>query len=182
MAVRRILKCGEKMLKVKTKKVDFQAMKDKIPEILKDMYDTLSVVNGIGLSANQIGIDMQIAIINYYDKEKNKTYNFVMINPQIVKAEGEVIDDEGCLSFPGLFLKIKRSEKVQVQALNEKGIPIVIKGEGLLARALQHEIDHLNGITIYDHLSLAAKLKLKPTLIKLKRQWKKMDESKNSIM
>lgn len=182
MSVRRILKYGDKLLKIKTKKVDFQSMKDKIPEILKDMYDTLSVVNGIGLSANQIGIDLQIAIINYHDKEKNKTYNFVMINPQIIKVEGEVIDEEGCLSFPGLFLKIKRSQKVQVQALNEKGIPVIIKGDGLLARALQHEIDHLNGVTIYDRLPLTSKLKLKPTLIKLKRQWKKIDESKNNVM
>lgn len=182
MAVKRIVKCGEKILKVKTKRVDYSTMKNEIPLIIKDLYDTLSVVNGIGLSANQIGIDLQIAVIKYFDKEKNKHYNFVMINPEIVQSEGEAIDDEGCLSFPGLFLKIKRSEKVEIRALNEKGIPVIIRADGLLARAFQHEIDHLNGITIYDHLPLTAKLKLKPTLIKLKRQWKKMDESKMNVM
>ncbi|MCX7641213.1 MAG: peptide deformylase [Elusimicrobiales bacterium] len=180
MAVKRIIKYGEKILKTKTKKVDYSAIKNEIPIILKDMYDTLSVVNGIGLSANQIGIDLQIAIINYYEKEKNKHYNLVMINPEIISGEGEFQEEEGCLSFPGLFFKIKRYYKVQVRALNEKGLPVIIKGEGLLARALQHEIDHLNGITIYDHLPFTLKIKFKPTLIKLKRQWKNIDESKMS--
>lgn len=182
MAVRRIVKYGERMLTIKTKKVNYPTMKDKIQPIIEDLHDTLSVVNGIGLSANQIGFDLRIALINYFDKEKNKHYHFLMINPEIVSSEGEVVDEEGCLSFPGLFLKIKRAAKVEVRALNERGIPVVIKGEGLLARALQHEIDHLNGITIYDHLPFTSKLKLKPTLIKLKRQWKKIDESKMSIM
>ncbi|MGC8867717.1 MAG: peptide deformylase [Elusimicrobiales bacterium] len=182
MAVRRIVKYGEKLLKTKTKKIDYSIMKKSLPLILKDLYDTLSAVNGIGLSANQIGFDMQLAIINYYDKDKKRNYNFVIINPQIVWQQGEVIEDEGCLSFPGLFLKIKRSEKVHVEALNEKGLPVVIKADGLLARALQHEIDHLNGITIYDRLSFVSKLRLKPTLIRLKRQWKKIDESKINNM
>ncbi len=183
MAVRRIVKYGEKILKIKTKKVDYSLIKESLPSILKDLYDTLSAVNGIGLSANQIGVDMQIAIINYYDKDKKKNYDFVIINPQIIWREGEVVEEEGCLSFPGFFLKIKRSEKVHVKALNEKGIPVVIKADGLLARALEHEIDHLNGITIYDHLSFSSKLKLKPTLLKLKRQWKNIDESKmNAVM
>ncbi|HPO96164.1 MAG TPA: peptide deformylase, partial [Elusimicrobiales bacterium] len=96
----------------------------------------------------------------------------------IISSEGEVFEDEGCLSFPGLFAKIKRYKKVTVRALNEKGLPIEINADGLLAKALQHEIDHLNGITFIDHLPFTSKLKLKPTLLKLKRQWKKIDESK----
>lgn len=182
MAIKRIVKCGEKILKKKTQKVDYEKIKNILPSILKDMYDTLSSVNGIGLSANQIGLDMRLAIINYYDKEKDKTYNIVMINPEIVSSKGEIVEEEGCLSFPGFFVKLKRSYEVEVRALNEKGLPVVIKGQGLLARALQHEIDHLNGITIYDRLPLSQKIKLKPLLIKLKRQWKKMDESKMKIM
>ncbi|MEF3279989.1 MAG: peptide deformylase [Elusimicrobiota bacterium] len=177
MAVRRIVKYGESILKKKTRKVVYDEIKPKILEILKDMNDTLQVVNGIGLAANQIGIDYQIAIIKFKDKERRKVYDIVIINPQIILGEGEMIEDEGCLSFPGLFAPIKRYERVVVRALNEKGIPVEIKGEGLLARALQHEIDHLNGIVFIDHLPFTSRLKLKPALIKLKRQWKKIDET-----
>lgn len=178
MAVKRIIKYGEKILKKKLNKIDFLEIKEKLPQILTDMYDTLSVVKGIGLSANQIGLDMQLAVINYRDKDKNKTYDFVLINPHIVSFEGENIEDEGCLSFPGLFVPVKRYKKVVVMALNEKGLPIEIKADGLLSRALQHEIDHLNGITFIDRIPFTRRLKLQPLLLKLKRQWKKIDESK----
>lgn len=178
MAVRRIVKYGEKILRKRTEKVDFNAVKNDLPIILKDMYDTMYAVNGIGLAANQIGIDMQLAVISINDREKRKSINIVMINPVIISMEGEIIEEEGCLSFPGIFLKIKRYKNVVVRALNEKGLPVEIKGDGLLSRALQHEIDHLNGITFIDHLPLTSKLKLKPALLKLKRQWKNIDESK----
>ncbi|HOJ87059.1 MAG: peptide deformylase [Elusimicrobiales bacterium] len=178
MAVKRIIKYGEKILRKKTKKIVFSEIKSALPSILKDMYDTMLAANGVGLAANQIGLDMQLSIINFKDKEKNKNIELVIINPVIISSEGEVFEDEGCLSFPGLFAKIKRYKKVTVRALNEKGLPIEINADGLLAKALQHEIDHLNGITFIDHLPFTSKLKLKPTLLKLKRQWKKIDESK----
>jgi len=178
MAVRRINKYGEPILKKKTKKVDFQSIKNEIPSILKDMYDTMYSVNGIGLAANQMGLDMQLSIINFKDKEKNKDINLVIINPVIVFYDGEVVEEEGCLSFPGLFAKVKRYKDIAVNALNEKGFPIEVKASGLLSRALQHEIDHLNGITFIDRLPFTQRLRLKPTLLKLKKQWKKIDESK----
>jgi peptide deformylase len=91
-----------------------------------------------------------------------------------------VEEDEGCLSFPGLFAKIKRFSKVKVRALNEKGMPVEITAEGLLAKALQHEIDHLDGVVFIDRLPVLTRLKLKPVLMRLKRQWKKTDESRMS--
>lgn len=177
MAVRRICKYGEKILTKKTSKVDFDKISDKLPEILQDMEDTMYSVRGIGLAANQIGLDLQISIIDL-TLENKKHIKLVMINPSILEQSGEIFEEEGCLSFPGLIAKVKRYSKVKVKALNEKGLPIEIEGTGLLARALQHEIDHLNGITFIDRLPLLTKMKLKPTLLKLKRQWKKIDESK----
>lgn len=177
MAVKRICKYDEKILYKKTSKVNFNEMKDKLPEILKDMEDTLQAVKGIGLAANQIGLDLQISIIDLIT-ENRKHLKFVMINPTLVEKSGVLYEDEGCLSFPGLFARVKRYAKVKVKALNEKGLPIEIDGYGLLARALQHELDHLNGITFIERLPLLTRLKLKPVLLKLKRQWKKIDESK----
>lgn len=178
MAVKRIVKYGEKILTQRTKKVDYEKLKEKLPEILEDMYDTMEAVGGIGLAANQIGLDLQLAVIKYEDKDSFKKYDIVIINPEIVDSDGSTYEEEGCLSFPGFFVKVKRFARVKVRALNQKGLPVEIKAEGLLAKALQHEIDHLNGITFIDRLPLAQKLKLKPTLLKLKRQWKKIDESK----
>lgn len=177
MAIRRICKYGEKILNKKTKKVNYSEIKNSLQSILTDMFDTMTAVRGLGLAANQIGLDMSMAIIKMEDKNKGEI-NVIMINPVIVYHEGESYQEEGCLSFPGLFAKVKRYNKVTVRAINEKGLPIEIKGEGLLARALQHEIDHLNGITFIDRLALISKLKLKPVLLKLKKQWKKIDESK----
>ncbi len=178
MAVKRIIKYGEKILHKKTQKIDFSKIKPQLPQILSDMYDTLNMINGLGLAANQIGLDMQLAIIKMKDKKNNKNIDLVIINPVLVSSEGVVEEEEGCLSFPGFFIKVKRFEKVIVKALNEKGFPIEIKADGLLAKALQHEMDHLNGITFVDRLPFTTRLKLKPLLIKLKREWKKIDESK----
>jgi len=176
MAILRILKYGDKFLKKKTKSVNYSEVKDKLPSIIKDMYDTMKVANGIGLAANQVGIDMQLAIISY--KDEKKSYDFVVLNPKIVSASGQLYEEEGCLSFPGFFIKIKRYENVIVRAINEKGLPVEIKASGLLAKAFQHEIDHLNGVLFIDHLPLHLKLKNMPLLTKLKRQWKKLDETK----
>ncbi|PIS47141.1 MAG: peptide deformylase [Elusimicrobia bacterium CG08_land_8_20_14_0_20_51_18] len=176
MPVRRICKYGEQILSKKTEKVDFKKIKGELPKILGDMLDTLDLVRGAGLAANQIGLDMQLAIVRI--KEEEREMDFVLINPVLAEKSGEIAEDEGCLSFPGLFARVKRHAKVKVRALNEKGVPVEITGTGLLARALQHEIDHLNGIVFLDHLSLLTRLRLKPVLMKLKRQWKKMDESK----
>ncbi len=177
MAIKRICKYGDKILNKKTKKVNYSEIKASLQSILTDMFDTMTAVRGLGLAANQIGLDLNMAIIRMEDKNKGEI-NVVIINPVIVSSEGESYQEEGCLSFPGLFAKVKRYSKVVVRALNEKGLPIEIKGEGLLAKALQHEIDHLNGITFIDRLPLMSKLKLKPVLLKLKKQWKKIDESK----
>ena len=178
MAIRRINKYGDKILRKKTKRVNFKAVKKELKFILKDMTDTMEAAGGIGLSANQMGLDLKLAIVRYR-KSEEEFKDIVIINPEIIEQSGSSVSDEGCLSLPGLFAKTKRFTKVKVLALNEKGMPVEMVAEGLLARAFQHEIDHLNGILFIDKLPLLSKLKLKPVLRKMKKVWAKIDESKH---
>jgi peptide deformylase len=177
MAIRRICKYGEKILEKKTKKVNFEEIKKTLPALLADMFETMDAVGGAGLAANQIGLDLRLAVITIR-REGEEPLSIVIINPEIVEKSGSMYEEEGCLSFPGLFAKIRRAVKVKVRAINEKGLPIEINAEGLFAKALQHEIDHLDGTVFISRLPLMSRLKLKPALMKLKSQWKKIDESK----
>jgi peptide deformylase len=177
MAIRRICKYGEKVLEKKTRKVDFAALKKDLPALLDDMFETMDAVGGAGLAANQIGLDLRLAVIKI-QREGEEPLSIVIINPELVEKSGSMYEDEGCLSFPGLFAKVRRAAKVKVRALNEKGLPIEINAEGLFAKALQHEMDHLDGVVFISRLPLLSRLKLKPALMKLKAQWKKIDESK----
>jgi peptide deformylase len=121
-----------------------------IPEILnliKDMAETMYTDSGVGLAAPQVGVSKRIILV---DGEEDGL--IVLINPMIIQSEGEVVEEEGCLSVPGIYSKVKRSSKVTVKALNENGDSIEITKEGLTARALQHEIDHLDGILFVDRI------------------------------
>lgn len=177
MAIRRICKYGEKVLEISTKKVDFEKLKKDLPALLRDMFDTLDAVGGVGLAAPQIGLELRLAVIKIR-KENEDDLRLVLINPEIAEKSGAMYEEEGCLSFPGLFAKVKRYSKVKARALNEKGLPIEINAEGLFAKAVQHELDHLDGVVFTDRLPFITRMKLKPVLMKLKRQWKKIDETK----
>lgn len=114
----------------------------KLSRLLDDMYETMIEFDGVGLAAPQIGINKQIAIVDIDDEHGT----IELINPIIVRKEGEETDIEGCLSFPGLYGEVPRSYKVEVKAQNRKGKEFILQAEGFLARAIQHEIDHLHGI------------------------------------
>jgi len=144
MVIRRILTAEEPILRQKTKKVrDFDAS---LHRLLDDMLETMRDAPGIGLAANQVGVPLQVAIIELEDTITE------LINPQIVRASGEVVDWEGCLSIPGFVAEVTRHEKVTVKARDRHGKEFRVKGEDLFARALQHEIDHLKGILYIDYL------------------------------
>ncbi|HAH31779.1 MAG TPA: peptide deformylase [Elusimicrobia bacterium] len=179
MSIRRICKYGEKILEKKTRRVDFAKLKSELPVLIADMFETMDAVKGLGLSANQVGLNLRLAVVKI-KRENDADLNLVLINPELVESSGTMYEEEGCLSFPGLFASIKRFSKVKVRALNERGLPIEINAEGLFARALQHELDHLDGIVFTSRLSFASRLKVKPALFRLKKQWKKIDESKIS--
>ena len=145
MAILEIKEYGEPVLREKALPV-----KEITPEILnliKDMAETMYTASGVGLAATQVGEAKRIILV---DGEEDGL--IVLINPLIIKSEGEVVAEEGCLSVPDIYSQFKRSLKVTIKALDENGDLIEITKENLIARALQHEIDHLNGILFVDRI------------------------------
>ena len=132
---------------------------DSLQKLIDDMIDTMRHANGVGLAANQVGVLHRVVVIEIPEEEEVR----VLINPEIIRREGERTVEEGCLSIPGYRGELSRSLKVRVRALDRYGKPIRIKAEGLLAQALEHETDHINGILYIDHLESHEKLwKLEP--------------------
>ena len=146
MAIRSIRTEGDEILKKKSKKVE--VIDEKIKELIKDMIETLHKYDGVGLAAVQVGILKQIVVI--HEGEDKPIY--VLINPEIISQTGVQVVEEGCLSFPNKFAKIERPEKIKIKALDENGKEIIITGKGLLAQAISHELDHLNGEVFIDKI------------------------------
>ena len=146
MAIRVVRENGDEILRKKSREVE--SIDDKIREILDDMVETLHKYNGVGLAGPQIGILKRIIVIDLYDDDGQMK----IINPAIVKEKGKHEVEEGCLSFPNQYGKIIRPAEVTVEALNENGEKVKIKAKELLAQALCHEIDHLNGILFVDKI------------------------------
>lgn len=149
MAVLEIKKYPEKILKEKTLPV--REFNSELQRLIDDMIETMYAVPGVGLAANQVGVSKQVIVIDVSNKEERCPL-IVLINPKIVYSEGKAAIEEGCLSVPGYMTMLKRAEKVKVTGFGRYGEPVEIEGNGLLSRALQHEIDHLNGILIIDRI------------------------------
>ena len=145
MAIREIVKNNNDFLSKKSRKVDI--IDERIIQLVDDMKDTLKIAKGVGLAARQVGILKRIFIVDVGDEDKSEMIEF--INPEIVSKKGK--NDkyiEGCLSFPGRSFKITRPHKVTVQAQNIDGEWFTMEAEDFIARAIMHENDHLDGITI----------------------------------
>jgi peptide deformylase len=125
---------------------------DKLKTLVEEMFESMYLAQGIGLAAPQIGLSQRLTIIDVSFK-KNPEEKIVLINPEIIEREGEQYEEEGCLSLPEIREKVKRAAKVKVRAQNTDGEWFEIEGEELLARAFQHEIDHLDGVLFIDRLS-----------------------------
>ncbi|MBA2263519.1 MAG: peptide deformylase [Chloroflexi bacterium] len=150
MAIRRILTAQEPILRERAKKVsNFDAS---LHRLLDDMLETMRDAPGVGLAANQVGVPLQVAVIEIENRITE------LVNPQIVKSTGEQLDWEGCLSIPGYVAEVARDAKVTVKARNRRGREFRVTGDELFARALQHEIDHLNGVLYLDHLDATDEL------------------------
>ena len=148
MAIRKIRGEGEEILSKKSREVELESIKEeKIQELIDDMLETMYKANGVGLAAVQVGILKQIVVIDV-DEECNNP--IVLINPKIVKEKGTQEVEEGCLSFPNRFVQVERPSEITVEGINENGDKVKITATGLLAQALSHEIDHLNGIVLTD--------------------------------
>jgi len=151
MAVLKIRTLSDPVLRQKAKRVT--KIDGSIQKLIDDMIDTMRAVSGVGLAAPQIGVPLRIAVIELPGEEV-----ITLINPQIIKRQGERVLEEGCLSVPGYQGEIKRSVTVKVKAQDRQGREFRLKGEGLLAQALEHETDHLNGTLYIDHAESSDKL------------------------
>ncbi|HOI80956.1 MAG: peptide deformylase [Thermovirgaceae bacterium] len=145
MSVRTIREYPDPVLRGRAEDVtDFG---EELQSLLKDMWETMEKNDGVGLAAPQIGVNLRVAVIGWRDRK------IVLVNPVVVEHDGEEILEEGCLSAPGFYEKVARPERVVVEAKNEKGQPFRIEEKGFLARAMMHEIDHLEGRLFFDRIS-----------------------------
>jgi peptide deformylase len=146
---------------------EVKVVDDEIRAVVADMFETMYASNGVGLAAPQLGIGKRIVTIDTSPRQEGAKPT-ALINPIIVKTEGEVIYQEGCLSIPGEAEDVTRAEKVWVKALDRDGQTFEIEGAELLAIALQHEIDHLEGVVFVDHVSALKRELIKRRMKKLK--------------
>ncbi|HYW98591.1 MAG TPA: peptide deformylase [Candidatus Elarobacter sp.] len=162
-----IVKYGDPILEklgASVKKFDAE-----LEELAEDMFASMYAAQGVGLAAPQIGKSLRLAVVDVTGG-KNPEAKIVLANPEIVHAEGEVREEEGCLSIPGFRGYVLRPQFVTIKAQNAKGEAFEIRGENLLARAFCHEIDHLNGILFLQHLSMLKRDLIKRKIKKLRKQ------------
>ena len=150
MAVKRVLQYGEKSLREPSKEV--HKVSKKIQELVQDLLDTMYAKNGVGMAAPQIGTNLRVFVVDV-SKNDEPLNPIVFINPKIIKKSGATVAQEGCISFPEAYTDVKRYANVMVKALDRHGRPFIIEAKDgeLLARAIQHEFDHLDGVLFVDH-------------------------------
>ncbi|HUT79159.1 MAG TPA: peptide deformylase [Polyangia bacterium] len=137
---------------LKTAAVPVQLVDDSIRKLVDDMAETMYVAPGVGLAANQVGVLARVAVVDV-EYSEGRANLVELINPKIVERDGDLVWEEGCLSFPGVNVEVPRSATIRLTALDRDGRPFELRAEGLLAVAIQHEIDHLDGVTLADKVS-----------------------------
>ncbi len=150
MSVKRVLQYGEKSLREPSKEV--HKVSKKIQDLVQDLLDTMYAKNGVGMAAPQIGVNYRVFVVDV-SKNDEPLNPLVFINPKIIKKSGAIIAQEGCISFPEAYTDVKRYKNIMVKALDIHGRPFIMEAKDgcLLARAIQHENDHLDGILFIDH-------------------------------
>jgi peptide deformylase len=167
MAVLEILKYPDPILRKRSEVVN--QIDEEIKKLIQDMRETMYEAGGVGLAACQVGVSQRVIVLDVSPMDPQHSF-FALVNPEIISEEGEIDHEEGCLSVPDCLEKVKRKEKVCVRGLSPNGIEVEIKGDGILAIALQHEIDHINGVLILDKVS---RLKREIYRNKLKKEKRK---------
>ena len=163
----KIVKYGDPVLEKPTPLV--KKFDEQLAQLAEDMFATMYASQGVGLAAPQIGKSIRLAVVDV-TTGKNPEAKIVMVNPEIIHAEGEVREEEGCLSIPGFRGYVVRPQFVTVRAQNAKGETFEIRGENLLARAFCHELDHLNGVLFLQHLSILKRDLIRRKIKKLRKQ------------
>jgi peptide deformylase len=167
-----IVKFGSSALRAKAQPV--QDVDDNIRQVVADMLDCMHRADGIGLAAEQVGRTESLCMIELPKSMKSDVpMPLVMINPVIVDGQGEVYEQEGCLSFPDIYVKVKRMAEVTAEYTDQAGKRQSITADGLLARAIQHELDHLNGVLLVDHMTAVQKVANAGKLKRLRRKAKR---------
>jgi peptide deformylase len=153
MAIREICTYPDPVLRNKTSRVE--RIDSTLDRLIEDMVETMHAAPGVGLAANQVGVPLQLAVIDLSSREDEEQCHplLVIINPELLVMEGSVLEEEGCLSIPDYAEKVRRAARVKVRAQDRTGKLFELEAEGLMAKALQHEIDHLNGLLFVDRLS-----------------------------
>jgi peptide deformylase len=177
-----IVRYGDPVLRAKGKRIT--AVDAHIRELAADMIETMHQANGIGLAAQQVGEALQLTVIdvsgaedqestlklNGAEVDPNSSMPLLLLNPELTLGKKMDLAQEGCLSFPEITADIRRSITVAVRAETLEGAPVEIEASGLLARALQHEVDHLNGVLFIDRMSAATKVALRSRLKRMQRE------------
>jgi len=166
MALMEVVHYGDPILRKKCKPVEDYK---KLSGLIDDMFDTMYEENGIGLAANQVGVDLNLFIIDISDIEEEGESIHVFINGEIIEGSGESWFEEGCLSIPDVRLDVKRPETITFKYQDESGHEHTKEISGLLARAIQHEVDHLNGVFIVDRVTSTTKMTVDKTLKAIKK-------------
>jgi peptide deformylase len=174
-----VVKYGHPVLRQKGARIE--SVNASIKKLIADMFETMYAAKGVGLAAQQVGQALQLTVIDVRGvadrpstlerdgkpADVHDSMPLVLINPEVKPVSDAVAGPEGCLSFPEIFADISRAESADVKALNEKGKPVEFRCGGLLARVVQHEVDHLNGILFIDRMATETKRELKPQLEEL---------------
>jgi len=189
-----ILRYGDPALRAKGKRID--KINDHIRELALNMIETMHAANGVGLAAQQVGEAFQLTLLdisqvedrpstmklNGRDVDPRKEMPLVLINPEIELGDETEIGAEGCLSFPEISGEIERAKLVAIRAQNLQGDKTEIEAVGFLARAIQHEVDHLNGILFIDRMSSAAKVALSSRLKRLQKETQRGIKARQSLV
>ena len=141
---------GDPVLREKSKEI--RAFDDSLQSLVGDLYDTMAAYNGVGLAANQVGVAQRVFVVDVPHEDGTRD-RFAVVNPVLSEKKGKQKDDEGCLSMPGITEPVERALSLRLRGMDEHGQPIDRVVEGFLARAIQHENDHLNGVLFTDRLS-----------------------------
>lgn len=165
MAILPILHYPDERLHKVAKRIE--QINDTTGKLIRDMAETMYAAPGIGLAATQVDKHVQLVVIDISETRDDLR---VFINPELVDTQGEKENEEGCLSVPGIYEKVRRAERVTVRALNEDGMPFTLEADGLLAVCIQHEIDHLLGRVFVEHLSHLKQTRIRAKLKKQQRE------------
>jgi peptide deformylase len=176
MAVLPLSILGDPVLRRKAEPV--REVTDEHRRLIRDMYETMHANQGVGLAAPQVGVSLRIAVLGIPQEDDQPVLHLALVNPEWSNPRGAQTDDEGCLSVPGLYDEMRRALQVDVTALDEHGRPVAFTCEGLFARAVQHEVDHLNGVLYIDRLGALRRQRHKQTLREIEERGRQEAEER----